>query len=72
MNSKIQTKQVADMSVQPANDRQPYLPPRIEVFPVEQLSMICTSVKIGQGSTEDDYEDKGDHEGDDFEVDLGF
>ena len=73
MNSKIQTRQVADMSVHPASDRQSYLPPRIEVIPVEQLSMICTSVNVDKNSSkEDDYEDKGDQEGDDFGVDLGY
>ena len=64
--------QVADILVLPAKDKHPYVLPQFETIPVEQTHLICTSVQAGQGSTEDDYDDKGDREGDDFEIDLGF
>ena len=72
MKSKMKETQVADMLAQFAKEKHPYISPRFEAIPVEQTHLICTSVQVGQGSTEDEYEDKGDREGDDFEVDLGF
>ena len=72
MNKQTKEMQVADIFVQPAKDKHSYISPIFEIIPVEQTSLICTSVPVGKGSTEDDYEDKGDREGDDFEVDLGF
>ena len=72
MNSKTKSKQVADMFEQSAKGKHPYIAPRFEAIPIEQTHLICTSVTVKDGSNESDYEDKGDREGDDFEVDLGF
>ncbi len=50
----------------------PYLAPWCEVIEAENNQLICSTVTPSNGSQEDDYEDKGDQEGDDFDVDLGF
>ena len=53
--------------------KQPYIAPQCEVIPVEQTAFICTSVTVENStSTEDDYDDMGDQEGGEHEVDLGF
>ena len=49
-----------------------YMPPQCEVIEAENNQLICSTVTPSNGSQEDDYEDKGDQEGDDFDVDLGF
>ena len=72
MNKQFKETQAADMLAQPVKGKQPYISPQFDVIPVEQTSLVCTSVSVGQGSIEDDYDDKGDREGDDFEVDLDF
>ena len=63
---------IADMLMRFAKGKHPYISPQFEAIPVEQTHLICTSVPVGKGSTEEEYEDKGDHDGSDFEVDLGF
>lgn len=72
MNNKFQEKQVADMLAPLAKGKRPYVAPKWEAIPIEQTHLICTSVEIGSGSRESEYEDKGERDGDDFEVDLGF
>lgn len=72
MDNKFREIRVADTLAQPVNGKHPYIAPQCKVIPIEQTSLICTSVVVDKGSKEDDYEDKGDQEGDDFEVDLGF
>ena len=53
-------------------DNLPYLAPWCEVVEAENSQLICSTVTPSNGSQEDDYEDKGDQEGDDFDVDLDF
>ena len=72
MNRKQEESSFAPLGEQAAHGKQPYIPPMFRAIPVEQTSLICTSVPVSQESDESDYEDKGDREGDDFEIDLGF
>ena len=73
MNKQTKEMQVADIFVQPAKDKHPYIVPRFEAIPVERTSLICTSVQAGQGSTEDDYDDKGDIDnGDNWDINIGY
>ena len=64
--------QACDMLARFAKGKHPYISPKCEVIEVEKTSLICTSVPVSPGTAESEYEDKGEREGDDFEVDLGF
>ena len=64
--------QVCDMLSRFAKGKHPYIAPRFEAIEVEKTNLMCTSVPVSAGTVESEYEDKGDKEGDDFEVDLGF
>lgn len=64
--------QVCDILARFAKGKHPYISPKCEVIEVEKTNLICISVPVSAGTVETEYEDKGECEGDDFEVDLGF
>ena len=72
MDNQFKEMQACDILARFAKGKHPYIAPRFEAIEVERTSLICTSVPVSAGSSESEYEDKGDREGDDFEVDLGF
>ena len=65
--------QVADILVQSAKDKHPYIEPRFDVIPVEQTHLICTStIPKADETKEDDFEDKGETDGGTTEIGIGF
>ena len=69
---EMQEMQACDMLARFAKGKHPYISPKCEVIEVEKTNLICTSVPVSAGTVETEYEDKGEREGDDYDVDLGF
>ncbi len=69
MNRKVREKEGTDLLNQLATQHESYISPHCETIPVEQEYFICTSVIPNQGgSTEPDFDEKGDIDGGDWEV----
>lgn len=59
MNRKLKEKQAADNLAQPANGKHPYVSPQWNVIPIEQTSLICTSMEPKpKETTEEEWENE--------------